>query len=1178
MRKASSINKRPMHFPSRINAGEQRESDAGNVSTRKRSHHDDTEDDGTSGSKRQGDDALFGWRHAHVPQLLTDEPIDPILERTLKLKWNYLLDSKGTKADLVGQRGCPEFPDNLWIDVLLDRFIDLDRVYTRAYSLTAEYKHTEKMGDLEIVVNSGGWGSAATKVVRTHGEWSIAFAKLKDTVLFAYPHRSKEFEDYERFIIRQFAALQETTLHLRVINLDWAIRLRVARSNRFLLTSFNNTSLPLPPAATLGQVPSKNRGGMLTLQHQFATDGMQGAVTQALVDSDTVVLPVEEDIVSEIVRKDKNVSVRSKSKDERWMRPRWTRGFLWSANTASPTPSASATETAQPLPGVPEDMLRSVPINQTINAHPNLFKIVTPINVEKYESLLNSHPNRSLVQSVCCGLRQGFWPFAEIGPDDPITFDLPHRKLDVQASEFIHMQRDIELAEGRYSESFGTDLLPGMYSPPIHVVPKPHSDKFRLINDHSAGPHALNSWISKVNGHICLDNLQDFGAILHRVLKEHGQPPAWLWKSDVSAAYLQMPASPYWQIKQIVTVDGQRHVDRCLVFGSRTSPRMWCTFFGLVIWITIYVRSIPDLLHYMDDMWSYDMDEKLIYYAPYDSFYPWKQVLSLHLWDDLNLPHSKDKQIFGHTLEIVSLLVNPSSMTITMVGERKDELVAAIRAFINTTVVRHRPLLEWQRLLGWINWALNVFPLLKPGLQLAYAKISGKSLSRAPIFINHAVIQDLGWVASVMEEADGVHMLESTEWTPGEADLHIFCDATLTHTLPFIALAVVSALAWASQLASPPHRLLIHSDSLNTIEMFHSLKALEGYNDLLLYAMRILLLSRISLRVAHISGKDNTVADALSCMLLDVVFSTPSGCVGSCAVMMHAATKSRQPQRVAWTHERLLRERAIALGHAIDLSTVQTYNSHLHSYLTFVKLHGFAVEPTIDILSFYIVYMSHHIKPQSVGSYLSGICNLLEPHFPNVHELRKHQLVVHTLNGMKKLRGAHPPARKWPISDSDLLCLLDHYASPSYDNLLFIMMLLTGFHALLRTAEFTQPESLSKQDSRKCVLWHSLSFQLDHFSFLLPYHKADRFFEGNIVMVHMRSPPHRLCPLVAMCSYATARDRLFPYHPELWLTSEGNMSTYSWFVSRLHAILDCDIGGHSIRSGGATALAPRRGP
>ncbi|KAF8591607.1 hypothetical protein K439DRAFT_1275982, partial [Ramaria rubella] len=141
-----------------------------------------------------------------------------------------------------------------------------------------------------------------------------------------------------------------------------------------------------------------------------------------------------------------------------------------------------------------------------------------------------------------------------------------------------------------------------------------------------------------------------------------------------------------------------------------------------------------------------------------------QQVLSLHLWDDLNLPHSKDKQIFGHTLEIVSLLVNPSSMTITVFGERKDELVAAIQAFIDTTIVRCHPLLKWQHLLGWINWALNVFPLLKPGLQSAYAKISGKSLLLAPIFLNRAVIQDLGWVASVMEEADGVHMLESTEW------------------------------------------------------------------------------------------------------------------------------------------------------------------------------------------------------------------------------------------------------------------------------------------------------------------------------------------------------------------------------------------------------------------------------
>ena len=32
--------------------------------------------------------------------------------------------------------------------------------------------------------------------------------------------------------------------------------------------------------------------------------------------------------------------------------------------------------------------------------------------------------------------------------------------------------------------------------PYIGVVPKPHPDKFRLVNDLSTGPHAPNSWIS----------------------------------------------------------------------------------------------------------------------------------------------------------------------------------------------------------------------------------------------------------------------------------------------------------------------------------------------------------------------------------------------------------------------------------------------------------------------------------------------------------------------------------------------------------------------------------------------------------------------------------------------------------------------------------------------------------
>ena len=119
--------------------------------------------------------------------------------------------------------------------------------------------------------------------------------------------------------------------------------------------------------------------------------------------------------------------------------------------------------------------------------------------------------------------------------------------------------------------------------------------------------------------------------------------------------------------------------------------------------------------------------------------------------------------------------------------------------------------------------------------------------------------------------------------------------------------------------------------------------------------------------------------------------------------MFLTPAKSSQPQRVAWSHERLFRERTVALGLALDNSTLSTYSSHLQTYLTFCKLHNFPLDPTPDTLSFYVVFMAHHIKPNSVSQYLSGIMSSLEPFFPKVQEARNGLLVAHTLARTQKL-------------------------------------------------------------------------------------------------------------------------------------------------------------------------------
>jgi hypothetical protein len=79
----------------------------------------------------------------------------------------------------------------------------------------------------------------------------------------------------------------------------------------------------------------------------------------------------------------------------------------------------------------------------------------------------------------------------------PLIYDNSFRLLKNDAeSSFLQSQIDKEVKVEHYSQPFGTDLLPGMYSMPIHAVPKPGTDKHRLVTDHSAGKYALNSMIS----------------------------------------------------------------------------------------------------------------------------------------------------------------------------------------------------------------------------------------------------------------------------------------------------------------------------------------------------------------------------------------------------------------------------------------------------------------------------------------------------------------------------------------------------------------------------------------------------------------------------------------------------------------------------------------------------------
>lgn len=108
------------------------------------------------------------------------------------------------------------------------------------------------------------------------------------------------------------------------------------------------------------------------------------------------------------------------------------------------------------------------PVRKTVETHPELFKIITPINVEAFQDYVYIHENYLFVESVLNGLKNGFWPWADIDKAGyPLINDesRPPPK-DLAKAQFLRNQRDEEVQKGRFSRAFGRDLFPGMYAMP----------------------------------------------------------------------------------------------------------------------------------------------------------------------------------------------------------------------------------------------------------------------------------------------------------------------------------------------------------------------------------------------------------------------------------------------------------------------------------------------------------------------------------------------------------------------------------------------------------------------------------------------------------------------------------------------------------------------------------------
>jgi len=234
---------------------------------------------------------------------------------------------------------------------------------------------------------------------------------------------------------------------------------------------------------------------------------------------------------------------------------------------------------------------------------------------------------------------------------------------------------------------------------------------------------------------------------------------------------------------------------------------------------------------------------------------------------------------------VLGIEVDANNLLFALPKESKERLEKELEEWGQKGVWKR--VKEWQQLAGWINWSFNIFPLLWPALNNIYLKLKGKT-QEAKVWANTAIREDLSWAREKMKQSSGVLVLKSLSWEIDEAMCTLETDACpkgfaywylsskegfvtampagtpSTSIIFYESMAVLSVLHDAHLRLPSGCKIVIYTNNFTTVSMFNSLRVLPEYNCIIKAAIDILLEGNHNLRVLHISGDNNAVANVLS--------------------------------------------------------------------------------------------------------------------------------------------------------------------------------------------------------------------------------------------------------------------------------------------------------------------------
>ena len=385
-------------------------------------------------------------------------------------------------------------------------------------------------------------------------------------------------------------------------------------------------------------------------------------------------------------------------------------------------------------------------------------RVSTPIDIDKLETELANHPNRTFVSNQLSMLREG----ARIGYSGPrFPRVSPNLISAVQHPEVVTLNLNKEVNLGRVAGPYSFPPLPALQCHPVGVVPKKHSSDWRTIY-HLSYPQgdSINDHIPKDPFSLSYVRVDDAISIIQSLGKG-----AFMAKTDLKSAFRLIPVHPddwnllgiYWQSRYFV--------DMYLPFGLRSSPFLFNQLSDSIEWILKHNYGLHHVIHILDDFFIAEPSKVLCL----ESF-----STLLRVFMSLNAPVVASKTIGpSQVLEFMGIVLD----SVRMEARLPDDKLTRIRDLLASFKKRRSArLVELQSLVGTLQFACKVVVPGRTFLQRIINLTSGVPSRFHHIRLNREFFKDINMWKVFLTDWNGRSFFLDSSSTP-TPDLELYTDA-----------------------------------------------------------------------------------------------------------------------------------------------------------------------------------------------------------------------------------------------------------------------------------------------------------------------------------------------------------------------------------------------------------------